>query len=132
MLKEARGRIRVPVGVAYGSNTEKVREVLLEVARAHPSVLTDETVPEPVVLFLDFGESSLNFELRCYVENIDHRLRVTSDLNFAIDKAFRQQGIEIPFPQRDVHVRSSILPQPAPKKTRKPTRAVRPARRRSE
>ncbi len=105
MLFDPRGRIRVPIGVAYGSDTEKVREVLLKVAYAHPEVVTDNTTPEPRVLFLDFGDSSLNFELRCYIQNIDMRRSVMSDLNFAIDKALREHGIEIPFPQRDVHIR---------------------------
>jgi len=58
-------------------------------------------------LFLEFGDSSLNFELRCFILNIDNRLQVTSDLNFAIDQAFRDNGVEIPFPQRDVHIKDS-------------------------
>jgi potassium efflux system protein len=105
MLYDPRGRIRVPVGVAYGSDTGKVRDILLEIARGHPEVICDGTSPQPRVLFLTFGESSLNFELRCHIQNIDMRRMVISDLNFAIDKAFRENGVEIPFPQRDVHVR---------------------------
>jgi small-conductance mechanosensitive channel len=133
MLKEARGRIRVPVGVAYGSDTEKVREILLQVARDHPSVISDGAMPEPIVLFLAFGDSSLNFELRCYVENIDYRVSVTSELNFAIDTAFHEHGIQIPFPQRDIHVRSWSAPQelpPVSKEARKPTQVARPVQRR--
>jgi small-conductance mechanosensitive channel len=105
MLRDVHGRARVPIGVAYGSDTEKVKNLLLEVARAHPDVITDGTYPEPRVLFLNFGDSSLNFELRCHVQNVDRRLSVISELNFAIDAAFRANGIEIPFPQRDLHVR---------------------------
>ncbi len=105
MLYDPRGRIRVPVGVAYGSDTEKVRDLLLEIANTHPEVITDGTSPTPRVLFLQFGDSSLNFELRCHIKNIDMRRIVISDVNFAIDKAFREHGVEIPFPQRDVHIR---------------------------
>jgi small-conductance mechanosensitive channel len=105
MLYDPRGRIRVPVSVAYGSDTEKVRELLLEIANTHPEVITDGTSPTPRVLFLQFGDSSLNFELRCHIRNIDMRRIVMSDINFAIDKAFREHGVEIPFPQRDVHIR---------------------------
>lgn len=105
MLYDPRGRIRVPVGVAYGSDTEKVRDLLLEVANTHPEVITDGTSPTPRVLFLQFGDSSLDFELRCHIRNIDMRRIVISDVNFAIDKAFREHGVEIPFPQRDVHIR---------------------------
>ncbi len=63
-------------------------------------------MPSPVALFKGFGDSSLDFELRVWIRNIERRYHVTSDLNFAIDKAFRENGIEIPFPQRDLHVRS--------------------------
>ncbi len=112
MLKDPRGRIRVPVGVAYGSDTAQVRDILVQVAEEHPRVVNDGSSPRPRVLFREFGDSSLNFELRCFIQNIDERMRITSDLNFAIDKAFREAGIEIPFPQRDIHVRD--LPQPPP------------------
>jgi len=99
------GRFKVPVGVAYGSDTEKVRELLLQAAREHPKVVTGyPSWPDPWVLFLGFGDSSLDFELRGIVHNVDSRLGVISDLNFAIDKAFREHGIEIPFPQRVVHM----------------------------
>ena len=105
MLYDRSGRARVPVGVAYGSDTAKVREVLMKVAREHPAVVTDGSLPGPRVLFLGFGDSALNFELRVFIRNIDERLGVVSDLNFAIDQAFREAGIEIPFPQRDLHLR---------------------------
>ncbi len=99
------GRFKVPVGVAYGSDTERVRQVLLEAARAHPQVVTNDSGwPDPWVLFLGFGDSALNFELRGIVYNADNRLGVISDLNFAVDRAFREHGIEIPFPQRVVHM----------------------------
>lgn len=105
MLRDTRGRARIPVGVAYGSDTEQVKNILVDIAREHPDVITNGSSPEPKVIFRGFGDSSLDFELRCHVRNVDRRLSVISDINFAIDKAFREHGIEIPFPQRDVHVR---------------------------
>ncbi len=106
MLKDPRGRIRIPVSVAYGSDTEKVRDILLQLAAEHGEIINDGSSPQPRVLFLVFGESSLDFELRCHIKNIDMRRIVISDINFAIDQAFRMHGIEIPFPQRDVHIRN--------------------------
>lgn len=106
MLKDPRGRIRIPVSVAYGSDTEKVRDILLQLAAEHEEIIGDGSSPQPRVLFLAFGHSSLDFELRCHIKNIDMRRIVMSDMNFAIDKAFRTHGIEIPFPQRDVHIRN--------------------------
>jgi small-conductance mechanosensitive channel len=104
MLHNARGRARIPIGVAYGSDTQKVKEILEKVAADHPSVVIDGSSPKPRVLFRGFGDSSLDFELRCHVQDIDERMSVISDLNFAIDAAFRENGIVIPFPQRDVHI----------------------------
>ena len=98
----ARGRIIVPVGVAYGSDTALVRDLLEECAKGHPDVLP---MPEPVILFRGFGESSLDFEIRVFLRDIGYCLKVTSDLCFAIDEAFRKNDIEIPFPQRDLHLR---------------------------
>jgi hypothetical protein len=74
-------------------------------AAAQPLVLADATVVEPRVLFLGFGDSALNLELRFFVRDINQRLTVLSEVNFAIDAAFRKAGIEIPFPQRDLHLR---------------------------
>ena len=96
-------RTMLPVGVAYGSDTELVRECLLQVANETPNVLK---YPEPVVRFAEFGDSSLNFELYMWA-NLDTRWMAISALNFAIDKIFREKGIVIPFPQRDVHFYSS-------------------------
>jgi small-conductance mechanosensitive channel len=100
-------RFSVPVGVAYGSDTALVEEVLLGVARANPGVLD---APPPDVLFDSFGDSSLNFVLRVWTRTYTTRpMILRSQLNFAIDLAFRENGIQIPFPQRDVHVRSGRL-----------------------
>ncbi len=106
VLRDPSGRLRVLVGVAYGSDTEKVKEILETVAKEHPEVITKGRLPAPVALFTGFGDSSLDFELRAWIRNIERRYHVTSDLNFAIDKAFRENDVEIPFPQRDLHLRS--------------------------
>ena len=105
MLHDSRGRARIPVGVAYGSDTQKVKQLLLTIANEHPDVVTDGSSPVPKVIFRGFGDSALDFELRCFIRNIDSRLDVISDLNFAIDAAFRENNIQIPFPQRDLHVK---------------------------
>jgi potassium efflux system protein len=107
MLHDPWGRVIVPVGVAYGSDVEKVRDLLLKIAREHPLVMTDNIrVSPPRVLFRSFGDSALNFELRCFIRNVDQRLVTLSELNFAIEKALREANIQIPFPQRDLHLRS--------------------------
>ena len=100
-LHDATGRVTIPIGVAYGSDTEKVKSLLLECAQKHDNITK---FPEPHVLFNGFGDSSLDFELRCFLNNVMNRLSTASDLRFAIDKAFREHNIEIPFPQRDVHL----------------------------
>jgi potassium efflux system protein len=94
-------RIVVPVGVAYGSDTKMTEELLLKVARENLIVLSQ---PEPSALFLGFGDSSLNFELRVFVRGMDNRLPVMHQLHLAIDREFRKAGINIAFPQRDVHL----------------------------
>ncbi len=91
------------VGIAYGSDIAKAERLLCEVAAANPMVLAD---PEPTVIFKRFGDSSLEFELRVYTSGMDNYLRVWHTINCAIDDAFRKGGIEIAFPQRDLHVRS--------------------------
>ena len=106
VLSNRGGRAVIKVGVAYGTDTEVVRDVLLKVAEENENVVTSGAMPNPVVLFREFGESALNFELRVFLHNVESRLSVTSELNFAIDKAFRENGIEIPFPQRDLHLKS--------------------------
>jgi small-conductance mechanosensitive channel len=95
-------RSKVVASVAYGSDTELVKECLLKVMDSHPHV---EKEPAPVVRFAEFGNSSLNFELYFWA-HIFKRWMTISDLNFAIDKIFRENNIEIPFPQRDLHIRS--------------------------
>lgn len=100
-------RFNFPVGVAYHSDPEKVRTILLDVARLHPGVLTD---PGPSVLFHEFGESSLNFMLRVWTKDLATVPGVLrSELYFSISRAFKEHGIEIPFPQRDLHIKSGTL-----------------------
>ncbi|MEW5974252.1 MAG: mechanosensitive ion channel domain-containing protein [Acidobacteriota bacterium] len=94
-------RFRVPVGVAYGSDVELVKRLLLEVARENNDVLSE---PAPRVIFKGFGDSSLDFELRIWTSQMLHRRGVLfSDLNFAIYAKFAEHAVEIPFPQRDLH-----------------------------
>jgi len=105
MFRDSIGRIVVPVGVAYGSDTEQVKAILLDIAYQHPSVISQSPIlPKPYVIFRAFGDSALNFELRCYIKDVDSRLSVISDMNFAIEKELRLANISIPFPQRDIHV----------------------------
>ena len=104
-LRDTWGRVILPVPVAYGSDTEKVRDTLMGVGQAHPSTMQGVPgVPDPVVLFLGYADSALKFELRLFIPQIDMRLQVISDLYFAIDREFRAAGIHVPFPQRDVHL----------------------------
>jgi len=102
-LAERRARVKVPVGVAYGSDISKVLEILLTVAREHPMTLT---TPPPNALFLAFGTSSLDFELRVWVADFTDRMQVHSELNQEINSEFADAGIEIPFPQTDLHLRT--------------------------
>jgi potassium efflux system protein len=102
-LSDALLRIIIPVGVAYGSDTKKATQLLLEAAHDCPHVLDD---PAPRALFLGFGDSSLELDLRVFIPNIDHFLAAKHELHEAIDKAFREADVEIAFPQRDIHVRS--------------------------
>jgi potassium-dependent mechanosensitive channel len=96
-------RIILPVGVAYGTNIQQVLAILTESGSAHDAVLSD---PPPQALFIQFGDSSLDFELRVWVKQIRQRLEVRSVVLTEVERRFAEAGIEIPFPQRDLHVRS--------------------------
>jgi len=91
------------VSVAYGSDVELVTRTLVEVAVADEDALEQ---PEPDVFFKEFGESSLNFELLAWIDKPAQHFKIRSRLNYAIDAAFRRNGITIPFPQRDLHVKT--------------------------
>ncbi len=96
-------RLRIKIGVAYGSDIDKVQALLLDVAKSQPEVCR---YPEPRVRFRNFGDSSLDHELLCWVEKPVLRGRIVHSLNTEIYKKFIEEKIEIPFPQRDLHVRS--------------------------
>ncbi|PLX77245.1 MAG: hypothetical protein C0615_05685 [Desulfuromonas sp.] len=96
-------RITLNVGVRYGTDLEKVIKILNKVGDGHPAVVAD---PAPSAIFTEFGDSSINFELRVWVDDIKHRLSLISDLGLAINKEFKKAGVEIPYPQRDLHLRS--------------------------
>ncbi len=100
-------RVTIPVGVSYKSDPKKVREVLLKVAENHPAILEK---PSPDVIFYEFGNSSLNFELRVWTRtHIQIPRTLRSEINYRIFEAFTKYGIEIPFPQHDIHFKSSDI-----------------------
>ncbi len=100
-------RIVITVGVAYGSDTEKARQIMLDAAAEHPLVLDD---PAPMATFEQFAESSLTLILRAYLPDLDNRLKTITDLHTEIGKRFAAAGIEIAFPQQDLHLRSGWVP----------------------
>ncbi len=102
-------RIVIVIGVAYGSDVQKALQLLREVAEHHPLIMKD---PAPLITFEGFGDNALNLVLRCYLPDLDQRLNVVSQLHNAIDQAYRKAGIEIAFPQQDLHIRS-VSPQAA-------------------
>jgi small-conductance mechanosensitive channel len=103
---DPRVRFRIPIGVAYGSDVKEVADALVAAGKSSPHVLED---PAPSVFLKEFGESSINFELVVWSSEMSHRpSRFKSDLNFAIEEKLREAGIEIPFPQRDLHIRTSV------------------------
>ncbi len=104
-LNDAVGRIEVIVGVAYGSDVDKVRDLMVKIASQNKDL---RKRPEPLVLFKDFGDSALIFELRCFLKDIKLTAIVASDLRYGIEKAFREHQISIPFPQRDLHIVQSV------------------------
>jgi potassium efflux system protein len=96
-------RVEITLGIAYGSDVERAHKVLLDTVLSTPLILTD---PAPSVFIVGFGENSLTFSIRIYVSELANRLPVTHDLYMRLEKALREHKIEIPFPQRDIHIRS--------------------------
>jgi len=100
---DANVRFNIPVGVSYKEDPEVIRKILVDIAKSHPGVLND---PAPDVLFDEYGDSSLNFLLRIYTNEYSRKPRVLkSELYYAIFEKFKEKGIEIPFPQRDVYIK---------------------------
>lgn len=102
-LSDAVYRVDLPVGIAYGSDTERAREILLDIAAKTANVLPE---PKPKAIFKKFGDSTLDFELRICIPNIDYWPSVVTAVNSEIHRRFAEAGIEIAFPQRDLHIRS--------------------------
>jgi small-conductance mechanosensitive channel len=103
-------RISVSVGVAYGSDVELVRQLLLEAMTAQPQIVKS---PSPQVIFSEFGDSALNFEVRGWVDSPWNRMMIKSDIRFRIDKVFRTNKIKIPFPQRELYITNTAQSDPS-------------------
>ena len=112
-LRDPYIRVVITIGVAYGSDVRKVQALLVKVGVDHESTLPNSTpgVPDTHVYFTGFGASSLDFELRTFIRDVNKRGLVASDLRFAIDQAFRENSISIPFPQTDVWMRKHDGPE---------------------
>ena len=95
-------RVRVDVGVAYGTDLDKAKQIMIDVCRKHPDVLED---PEPRCWFIEFGDSSLNMSVMCRVADYGQQWRVGEEIRMKINTRFEEEGIEIPFPQRVVHMK---------------------------
>jgi small-conductance mechanosensitive channel len=104
---DPRIRIVIPIGVAYGTDVEKVRDLLLEAAMEEHLVSPDVLLtPEPFVNFVGFGDSALNFELLVWIGDPNKSVLIKSNLNFRINRIFNEKNIDIPYPQMDLHIRS--------------------------
>jgi small-conductance mechanosensitive channel len=101
--KDKGGRVDISIGVAYGTNTRQIETLLLDIARGRHDVLK---FPEPVVIFIGFGDSSLDFELRIFLRDIGQGVVVASEIRHTIAEVFEKENIEIPFPQRDLNIKS--------------------------
>ncbi len=106
-LTNVTNRLVLEVGVAYGTDVDMVRDLLEATVRSHPEILAD---PPLLVSFESFGDSSLNFRIRCFLPNVDRRFQIKHELNSSIARAFKKAGISIPFPQRDLHIVSGGMP----------------------
>jgi potassium-dependent mechanosensitive channel len=102
-LSDKRRRIEVLIGVAYGSDPHRVREIFYRILDAHPEVVKN---PKPIVLLNNFGDSSLDFRILFWTDNFDDWIRIRSDVNLSIHDELKQNGITIPFPQWDIHIKS--------------------------
>ena len=105
-LSDAITRVVIPVGIAYGSDVDLAHKVMLDTVISMPMVLSD---PEPCVLMVGFGDNALNFSIRVFVSEVINRMPVTHEVYRRLEIALREHKIEIPFPQRDIHIRSSAI-----------------------
>jgi len=103
-LSDTQTRIVIRVGIAYGSNVEQALQILRDVVGAHPRSLKE---PAPLIVFENFGDNALELSARCFLDSVDQRLTVMTELRTAINRAFSEAGIAIAFPQRDVHLNTS-------------------------
>ena len=103
-LSDQTTRLLIKIGVAYGSDIALVQRLILDVVRGNRDVLQD---PSPSVYLVAFGDSTLDFEIRAFVDSLDKRLRVQHEINIEVARLLRENDIEIPFPQRDLHIRSA-------------------------
>ncbi|MEN9757493.1 MAG: hypothetical protein RL755_1680, partial [Pseudomonadota bacterium] len=101
-LSDSTTRIVIPIGIAFGTNVDEAHDLILNMVKSMPLVLSD---PEPCVLFVGFGDSTLNFSIRVFVSDPIQRWPVINDLNIALERILRENHIEIPYPQREVRVR---------------------------
>ena len=106
-LSDSTNRILIRVGIAYSCSPDRARKIMLQTAQEHPNVLND---PAPITTFENFGDSSLDLVLRAYLPDMDNRLTTITELHTQIHRSFAEAGIEIPFPQRDVHLLESATP----------------------
>ncbi len=102
--KDKYSRLIVPVGVSYNEDPERIIEILDKVIANNKSIVK---LPKPYVYFSGFGDSSLDFEMRIFIKDIDHRVIVQNELRITVFSAFKEAGVEIPFPQRDLHIKSA-------------------------
>jgi len=105
VLHNPYGRLRLKIGVAYGSDVKTVINILESIASTNEQVITDGRASPPKALFMGFGDSALDFELRVRILDIKKRYDVLSELNLEVNDEFIKEGITIPFPQRDIHIK---------------------------
>ncbi len=126
MLRDPFGRVIVPVRAAYGTDPEQVRDLLLQIAQQHPQVINDALLaPTPIVLFRRLGEFAMEFEIRAFIRDIEYFLAVVSDFNFEVERVFRENGIEIPYPRQDIRLHRVSDDEPRLERDAGSTRPVR-------